>query len=319
MKRMFLLTSLVLTVTLLVVASLWAFALAAGDAAQAAPLFKFTDDFESGADKWTPLENTSVGIAADGANHVYTMTNYPGSTARSIVSNTEAFGWTDYKITARVQLVTGTASDTAVVLLGRFQDARNYYFMTVRANGQVQIRRYYNGSSSGRTLGSASDLITVGTWYTAEFELYGNTLRALIDGTPVITATDTSDEAFSAGTVGLSVIRAQGLFDDVVVTNGMPLNVTKSGDGDGTVTSIPEGIDCGVTCTADFVVGSIVTLTAQPAATSTIGTWDCPAPGTLIAPYTCLVRMDQPQSVGVTFEAATITYYTYLPVVNKNN
>jgi hypothetical protein len=316
MKRMLLLTSLVLTVALLLIASLWAFALAAGDAAQAAPLFTFTDDFESGADKWTPLDNTCTEIITDtdGVTHVYSMTNCGASTGRSIISTTEAFAWTDYKIKARIQLVTGT---DYIKVMGRLQDASNYYFVGLRANGGVQIRRYVDGSST--TLTSTTGLITMGTWYTVEFELYGNMLRVLIDGTPVLSAVDTDAEAFSAGTVGFASVRVLGLFDDVVVTNGMPLSVTKGGDGDGTVTSIPEGINCGVTCTADFAVGSIVTLTAQPDDNSTIGTWDCPAPGTLIAPYTCLVRMDQPRSVGVTFEPAAITYYTYLPVVNKNN
>jgi hypothetical protein len=42
------------------------------------------------------------------------------------------------------------------------------------------------------------------------------------------------------------------------------LGVTKSGEGSGTVTSSPPGIECGATCAADFDEGTSVTLTAVP-------------------------------------------------------
>ena len=41
------------------------------------------------------------------------------------------------------------------------------------------------------------------------------------------------------------------------------LGVTKSGDGSGTVTSSPAGIDCGATCSANFNTATVVTLTAS--------------------------------------------------------
>lgn len=46
------------------------------------------------------------------------------------------------------------------------------------------------------------------------------------------------------------------------------LTVTKSGAGDGTITSTPPGIDCGVDCTEDYLFGTVVTLTATPDADS---------------------------------------------------
>lgn len=45
----------------------------------------------------------------------------------------------------------------------------------------------------------------------------------------------------------------------------VPLLVTRSGAGSGSVISSPAGIDCGNTCAADFPDGSTVTLTATPA------------------------------------------------------
>src|SRR5438034_1130912 len=51
------------------------------------------------------------------------------------------------------------------------------------------------------------------------------------------------------------------------------LTVSKPGAGAGTVSSTPAGIDCGPTCTASFVSGTVVTLTAAPAAGSVFTGW----------------------------------------------
>lgn len=51
------------------------------------------------------------------------------------------------------------------------------------------------------------------------------------------------------------------------------LKVEKKGGGSGTVTSSPAGITCGVTCTAKYLEGETVTLTAFPSAGSEFGEW----------------------------------------------
>ena len=51
------------------------------------------------------------------------------------------------------------------------------------------------------------------------------------------------------------------------------LAVSKSGTGSGSVTSSPLGIDCGSTCSMSFSEGTVVTLTATPAAGSTFTGW----------------------------------------------
>src|SRR5206468_13034888 len=60
------------------------------------------------------------------------------------------------------------------------------------------------------------------------------------------------------------------------VTLPVPLTVTKTGAGQGTVRSMPSGIDCGTICMASFALGSIVTLQAEAAAGSTFGGWSTP-------------------------------------------
>jgi membrane-bound inhibitor of C-type lysozyme len=49
--------------------------------------------------------------------------------------------------------------------------------------------------------------------------------------------------------------------------------VTKAGNGSGTVTSSPAGIDCGATCQANYNFGTVVTLTAAATNGSTFGGW----------------------------------------------
>jgi hypothetical protein len=78
-------------------------------------------------------------------------------------------------------------------------------------------------------------------------------------------------------------------------TNLQTLTVTRTGDG--TVTSAPAGVNCGDTCTYDYVVGTDVTLTAAPTANSSFTGWSGACTGT----GTCTVKMDQARSVTATF------------------
>jgi YVTN family beta-propeller protein len=56
-------------------------------------------------------------------------------------------------------------------------------------------------------------------------------------------------------------------------TSVFPLNVIKAGNGAGTVTSSPAGINCGTTCSFNFASGSSVALTATPASGMTFQGW----------------------------------------------
>src|SRR5262249_28910085 len=49
--------------------------------------------------------------------------------------------------------------------------------------------------------------------------------------------------------------------------------VGKSGNGSGTVTSEPDGIDCGATCVSSFPAGDPVVLTASPSSGSNFTQW----------------------------------------------
>jgi RHS repeat-associated protein/uncharacterized repeat protein (TIGR02543 family) len=81
----------------------------------------------------------------------------------------------------------------------------------------------------------------------------------------------------------------------------LPLTVTKTGSGTGTVTSVPAGIDCGVSCNISYDWGTQVTLTATPSADSLFNGWTGGCTGTA---STCTVTLDQAQNVTADFTPA---------------
>ncbi|MBF8295611.1 MAG: Calx-beta domain protein [Bacteroidetes bacterium] len=89
--------------------------------------------------------------------------------------------------------------------------------------------------------------------------------------------------------------------DDVVAR--FLLNVSRAGNGGGTVTSAPLGIYCGAVCSATFDDGTIVTLTATPDANSIFTGWSGAATGT----GTATLSMDAAKSVTATFTKRTYT------------
>lgn len=77
------------------------------------------------------------------------------------------------------------------------------------------------------------------------------------------------------------------------------LRVTQASNGAGTVTSSPDGIDCGPTCSASYPPGTVVTLAAAPTADSTFAGWNGACVGAATA---CTLTMNADQSVTATFK-----------------
>jgi YVTN family beta-propeller protein len=81
------------------------------------------------------------------------------------------------------------------------------------------------------------------------------------------------------------------------------LSVAPAGNGSGTVTSTPSGINCGNTCSASFETGTQITLTAVPAAGSTFAGWS----GGGCSGVTCGVTITANTTVVPTFVQDTTT------------
>lgn len=82
------------------------------------------------------------------------------------------------------------------------------------------------------------------------------------------------------------------------------LIVAKAGNGAGTLTSTPAGVNCGAVCTLTVSSGTVVTLNGSPAPNNTLTDWG----GTCTAgSATCAVTVTANQTVTVTFNTSTAT------------
>ena len=75
------------------------------------------------------------------------------------------------------------------------------------------------------------------------------------------------------------------------------LNVSKTGAGNGTVSSSPAGITCGANCTKNYNAATIVTLTATASSGSTFSAWG----GACAGSGTCIVTMNAATAVSANF------------------
>jgi hypothetical protein len=100
---------------------------------------------------------------------------------------------------------------------------------------------------------------------------------------------------------------------DMVVTSTFALDpvalleVSKDGDGFGSVTSDPAGIDCGSTCASMYSEGTVVTLTATADSGSIFVGWGGACTN---ASGSCVVTMSEGRSVTATFDSNPV----YLPL-----
>ncbi|HEX3098784.1 MAG TPA: hypothetical protein VHQ02_13770 [Usitatibacter sp.] len=151
---------------------------------------------------------------------------------------------------------------------GRFDVAYNAALKTWLAVSSQTLTVSRNGTGTG-TVTSAPAGISCGSTCTASFT----------SGTSVsLTANAASNSTFagwSGACSGLSACTvAMGAAASVAATftqNASTLTVTRIGNG--TVASVPAGINCGATCSATYPAGTAVTLTATPAVGYVFSGW----------------------------------------------
>jgi len=90
--------------------------------------------------------------------------------------------------------------------------------------------------------------------------------------------------------------------------------VSLNGAGSGSVSSSPAGITCGADCAEVYEYGTVVTLTAVPAADSSLGSWggDCAGTSGLV----CTLTVTADTTVTITFVNG---YSVFLPLVIRGN
>jgi pectate lyase len=197
-----------LRITAVIVAALAlvaAFVTVTGSTASAATLF--SDDFEDGNSSGWTTSGGSWSVITDGSRVFRQSGTSSDARARAGTST-----WTDYAVTARVRPTAFNGSNRFVAVLARAQSNTSYYYLALRQNNTVELKKLVGGSST--TLASAPVTVTLGTWYTLRLEVSGTQLRGNVNGGTVLAATDSQ---FRSGQIGVATFNASASFDNVVV------------------------------------------------------------------------------------------------------
>ncbi len=118
-----------------------------------------------------------------------------------------------------------------------------------------------------------------------------------IVATPTVTGTITNSMSVTANESDLALANNSAT-QITTVDPAFTLTVVKTGNGSGTIQS-NSTIDCGTTCSATFLSGTLVSLSAVPSASSTFSNWSGACTGT--DPNGCSVTLNSDQSVTATF------------------
>jgi hypothetical protein len=119
----------------------------------------------------------------------------------------------DQVITANIRLdAYGVSSSAWFGLLARYVDDNNYYFLSMRASNQLQIRKVVNGVVT--VLRAVSYTAAPGAMHEYSFSVLGNELHAFVDGRLVATALD---DALPLGRYGMGTYRTTATWQDYVV------------------------------------------------------------------------------------------------------
>ena len=109
------------------------------------------------------------------------------------------------------------------------------------------------------------------------------------------------------GNYNISATNVAPLTGPLVTTNvyntAFPLDLVKAGGGQGSVASLPSGINCGVACTSANMVAApntTISLSASPAQGSSFVGWGGACSGNAAV---CVVTMDQARSVTAIFQS----------------
>ncbi|MEX8493152.1 M6 family metalloprotease domain-containing protein [Sphaerotilus sp.] len=159
----------------------------------------------------------------------------------------------------------------------------------------VPVRVTRQGGGSGTVTGAPSG-IQCGTVCAASVD---SGSRVALTAKPATGSVFTGWSGACSGTSTLCVISPNAAAT-VTASFELPtfaLGVTRTGNGSGTVRGA-SGLDCGLTCSARYTAGTVVTLTAAPSAQSDFAGWSGGCSG---AGLTCTVTMGAAQAVRALF------------------
>jgi hypothetical protein len=158
---------------------------------------------------WTVGENSSWTTVSDGSMQVYEQSAIETSTPRAITGALAD----DQIVTARAKAMTfGSSAGAWFGLIARYVDDQNYYYVTVRKDNTISLRKLVNGAI--QVFDTAPLTVTPGTWYQLRLEAVGNHLRVYANGALVLEAID--NQPIESGRYGMMTFRTVARFGEFV-------------------------------------------------------------------------------------------------------
>jgi pectate lyase len=146
---------------------------------------------------------------ANAPQWVYEQSSLAG-TARAITGVTTQ----DQMVQALVKpTVFASGTERWFGLIARYVDVSNYYYVTLRTNNTISLRKLVNGTI--QELDSAPLQVTAGTPYRLRLDAIGSTLHVYVNGSHVLEATDAT---FASGKYGLATYKTGAQFDDFLAS-----------------------------------------------------------------------------------------------------
>lgn len=158
---------------------------------------------------WQRTAGSTFTIVDVGSTNVFRQASTAGNPAAFLPSSPTGNQAIQVEVTPR-----GISGANAWVgLMTRRQDDANYYYVTLRASGTVELKRMSAGAFT--TLAAAPASFTVGRNYRLRLESIGRTHRVYVDDRLVLAA---GDATHPEGSAGIMTNRVAADFDNVVVT-----------------------------------------------------------------------------------------------------
>lgn len=115
-------------------------------------------------------------------------------------------------LNTRLRAVSFNGSDRWFGVLTRYQNASNYYYVTLRSSNRIELKRLLNGTAT--VLDSATLTVSPGTTFDIRIEDVGDAHRVYVNGVLTLEATDST---FTKGKIGFATYKTSAEFEYVEV------------------------------------------------------------------------------------------------------
>jgi len=112
-------------------------------------------------------------------------------------------------VRARATTFAGGSGDRWFGAIARYTNETNYYYFSLRSSNMLSLRKVTNGQIT--VLRSVALPVVLGRWYRLRLDAVGSQLRAYVNGTLWLEATDTTH---ARGQTGIVTFRTAAEFDD---------------------------------------------------------------------------------------------------------